>query len=125
MSFETYPRPGRPLAQGFVHVIPGVVSAYTQCRLAEQEILLSLNSNVARKDLEAQLVCIRVLGYLLAYAPSETARAYLANDIPRALKDVAPDDEGRRQVLASLGQFYRDHFLRMCVYRLLPHASRA
>jgi hypothetical protein len=56
-----------------------------------------------------QLVCARILGYMLIHTPVVTGRDYLAQEIV----DCADDD-----ALWKLGQFYDNHFIRPCEYLL-------
>jgi hypothetical protein len=62
-----------------------------------------------------QLVCARILGYMLIHSPVVAGRNYLAQEIV----DCANDD-----ALGKLGQFYDIHFIHLCEYLLrLLHST--
>lgn len=109
---------GEPLLRNLVHNHPNVVSMYDCCRNAEQQLLDSLATNVSaskrvKHSLKNSLICIRVLGHLLAYGPTLVAQQRVADDISKALAKVSTADE-KLEELIDLGEFYRDNFLRNC-----------
>jgi hypothetical protein len=53
------------------------------------------------------LVCSRILGYMLIHAPGETGRVWLSEQIIKCGDDGA---------LKQLGEFFCDHFIRVCEY---------
>ncbi|KAJ8597922.1 hypothetical protein M405DRAFT_779057 [Rhizopogon salebrosus TDB-379] len=57
----------------------------------------------------SELVCARLLGYMLIHAPVDTGRDHLAKEILSCT-----GDDGLKQ----LGKFYFDHFIRLCAYSL-------
>lgn len=101
---------GKPLDQKFHHLLSIVVRAYRLCLDVERVLLDKLQRTDIlivrdRMRLEMDLMHLRIMGYLLHYAPSEQAIATLARDI------VSCDP---REDIIALGEFYDNYFLRSC-----------
>jgi hypothetical protein len=76
--------------------------AYDICLRFERRVL-------SLRQPSPQLVCARILGYMLIHAPVVTGRDYLAQEII----DCADDD-----TLGKLGKFYDNNLIRLCEYLL-------
>ncbi|KAJ3567185.1 hypothetical protein NP233_g6525 [Leucocoprinus birnbaumii] len=89
------------LPSGYHHV-EDLVIAYYACRRAEEELRMeTVNSN---KDLEKKLVCVRILGFLLHYSPSEQGLKTVAKETSLCACDV--------ERLCEAGKFYLNHYIR-------------
>jgi hypothetical protein len=82
-------------------------NAYDVCLMFEVRALEQASDIGGHKP--SELVCARLLGYMLIHAPVDTGRDYLAKEIISCT-----DDDG----LKRLGKFYFDHFIRFCAYSL-------
>jgi hypothetical protein len=81
-------------------------NAYDVCLMIEGR---ASEASDTRGHKPSELVCARLLGYMLIHAPVDTGRDYLAKVILSCT-----DDDG----LKRLGKFYFDHFIRLCAYSL-------
>jgi hypothetical protein len=80
------------------HLDTNTTSAYTVCRDFEEHA----TNNGSFTD----LMNARILGYLIIYSPSDTARHELANVIHSCNKDYAS--------LSALGSTFLDYYIRPC-----------
>lgn len=55
------------------------------------------------------LVCARLLGYMLIHAPVQTGKEHLSREIVACIND---------EDLRNLGEFYDQHFVRLCEWLL-------
>jgi hypothetical protein len=78
--------------------------AYDICLRFERRVL-------SLRQPSPQLVCARILGYMLIHAPVATGRDYLAQEIVDCTND---------ETLGKLGKFYDNHLIRLCEYLLRP-----
>ncbi|KAJ8588954.1 hypothetical protein M405DRAFT_792280 [Rhizopogon salebrosus TDB-379] len=77
-------------------------NAYDVCLVIEGR---ASEASDTRGHKPSELVCARLLGYMLIHAPVDTGRDYLA----KAILSCTDDDDG----LKRLGKFYFDHFIRL------------
>ncbi|KAJ8597921.1 hypothetical protein M405DRAFT_779056 [Rhizopogon salebrosus TDB-379] len=77
-------------------------NAYDVCLVFESR---ASEASDTRGHKPSELVCARLLGYMLIHAPVDTGRDYLA----KAILSCTDDDDG----LKRLGKFYFDHFIRL------------
>jgi len=102
--------PGEKLSDDWTHVFPAVAAAYEACLEVEKELMRQQTSILTATDtkaLEKKLVNIRILGYLLIFAPTNTAREHIA-------KTILADKDGDSDALTNRGGFYDQLFLRTC-----------
>ena len=85
------------LSDFFSHTSPNVVHAYKRCRAVEKDVM-------ERGESERDLVDVRILGYLLVFAPTDAALAH----VTAAINSTAGDDAS----LIRLGSFYDDYWIR-------------
>ena len=55
---------------------------------------------------QSPLICVRILGWLIYYAPTDTGRSNIAREVEACGKDY--------QKVMELGAYYNDHLLRCC-----------
>jgi len=100
--------PGGGLGDIWTHALPAVSAAYEVCLEVEKELMRQQTSVLTATDtkvLEKKLVNIHILGYLLMFAPTNTAREHIAKVI------LVDKDEGF-DALTNRGGFYDQLFLR-------------
>lgn len=106
--------PGKKLSDDWTHLSPAVAAAYGVCLDVEKELMRKQTpalTAVETKAVEKRLVNIRILGYLLVFGPTDTAREHVANTI------LAEKDQGSDTVI-SRGGFYDQLLLRSCQFSL-------
>jgi hypothetical protein len=81
-------------------------NAYDVCLMIEGR---ASGASDTRGHKPSELVCARLLGYMLIHAPIDTGRDYLAKEILSCT-----DDDG----LERLAKFYFNHLIRLCAYSL-------
>ncbi len=91
--------PGRPLPANGFHADKPEFSAYARC------LSLEYHASSIRRDGLSTLVCARILGYLLRYAPTNEGLVYVASEINHCADDSA---------LILLAEKYSKHFIRCC-----------
>ena len=102
--------PGQKLDDNWTHPFPAAAAAYQVCLGVEKELILQQTQTptaTGKKVLEKNLINIRILGYLLMFAPTSAAREHIAKRIS-AEKDAGSDALIRR------GAYYDQLFLRTC-----------
>jgi len=76
--------PGEKFSHEWTHLFPAVSAAYEVCLGAEKELMSQQTSNltaIEAKALEKRLVNTCILGYLLVFGPTDTAREHVAKAI--------------------------------------------
>ncbi|VDC07947.1 unnamed protein product, partial [Peniophora sp. CBMAI 1063] len=111
---ETFPSSPRTLSHSFAHPHADVRAAHEHCRLAERHILDRLPGADPRaeSELDASLVCTRVLGHLLEEENERmgVAQVNIAGDVLCAVMTVGDDE--RVEKVVELGRVIRDYFIR-------------
>ncbi|KAF5334992.1 hypothetical protein D9611_010051 [Ephemerocybe angulata] len=85
-----------------------LVSAYSIILLAERDVEGRALDSPDDTTLQKNLICVRILGCLLEYAPGDKARSLVASEILGSYGDM----EG----LLAIGRWYLDHFERLLRY---------
>lgn len=93
---------------------PLVQSAYNMVLAAERDLSASLSSGGPEA-----LPNVRVLGYLLQYAPNDDALNHMCSvitsgQVPLPYAPSLKRGEDTVGFLVDLGRYYREHFLRPC-----------
>lgn len=104
--------PGKKLRDDWTHLSPVVDTAYGICLDVEKELMRQQTPTltaVEAKALEKELINTRILGYLLVFGPTDTARRHVANAI------LTNKDRGHKSI-TSWGGFYDQLFLRPCKF---------
>jgi len=100
--------PGEKLSDDWTHESLKITTAYRICLAADKQLQRAQTvPSVGVKNPDRALVNIRVLGYLLVFGPTDTAREHIASTILKA-KDLTS--------LIDLGEHYEKHFLRPCKF---------
>ena len=100
------------LSDDWTHPFPDVAAAYRICLTVEKYFLPQQVPNLTlaeAKAREKKLINVRVLGYLLALAPTDTARQHVA-------KTITIDKGQGPEALVDRGGYYDQHFLRSCKF---------
>ena len=103
--------PGEQLSDDWTHPSPTVVAAYRVCLELEKTLTgqgTQISSAIEKRALEKKLVNIRILGYLLVFGPTDTAREHVARTV------LADKEEGAEINLR--GAFYDHLLLRACKF---------
>ena len=82
-------------------------NAYARCKSLEE------HAHGIQKDGLPPLVCARILGYLLKFAPNEEGCVTFAREVINCCDDSA---------LIALADEYSDNFIHTCEHPSLPHA---
>lgn len=104
--------PGKKFNDNWAHLSPAVAAAYGVCLDVEKELMRQQTPTltaVEAKVLEKKLVNIRILGYLLEFGPTDTAREHAA-------KAVLVDKDGGSDAVTGRGGLYDQLFLRPCKF---------
>lgn len=100
---------GEQLSDDWTHPSPTVVAAYRACLELEKALAnqgAQILSAVENRALEKKLVNVRILGYLLIFGPTDTAREHVARTV------LADEEEGAD--ISIRGAFYDQLLLRAC-----------
>jgi len=106
--------PGKKLSDDWIHQSPEVTAAYSVCLDAEKCLVPQQPPIFALAKVEAlerarALVKIRILGYLLVFGPTDTARKHVAGTI-------LTEKEKGPEALIELGGYYEKYFLHPCKF---------
>ncbi len=82
-------------------------NAYARCKSFEER------AHSIQRDGLSPLVCARILGYLLKFAPTTEGRATFAREVNSCCDDSA---------LIALADEYTENFIRCCEYPFLPYS---
>lgn len=115
------PLPSAKEHEKFFISVPNALSAYHVCLELEQHAMELAKTNTPsestnRSHPDDPLICARVLGYLLIYAPTSHALAEVVKVIHSCSRGSEAD---RYSKLLELGASFQNWFIRAC--RLLIH----